>query len=97
MTNLLLVLSCIIFGFGLYLLVRKVLIPRYLLRRHRIAFDVDDNIAFYAVYNVCREVQLGAVYDEVDDNVSIVRFVVPIWKEKKVLGALRAIENVEVY
>lgn len=97
MTDILLFVAISIFAVGLFKLTVSFITPRYFLRRHKLAFDVSDKKAFYAVYQICKDHHVPATYDETDDEVSLVRFIVPAWKEKKVLGAFRAIENVEVY
>lgn len=97
MTNILLFIAISIFAIGLCLSLLLVIVPRYFLRKHRISFDTTDKKSFYTVYNVCKKFHVAATYDELEYDVSLVRFVVPVWKEKKVLGAFRAIESVEVY
>lgn len=97
MTDILLFIVISLFAVGLFKLTVSFIIPRYFLRRHKLAFDVPDDKAFYEVYQTCKDYRVAATYDETDDEVSIVRFVVPSWREKRILGAFRAIENVEVY
>lgn len=97
MTDILLFTTIILFILGLFKLTVNLIIPRYFLRRHKLAFDVPDNNAFYKIYQICKDYHVAATYDETDNEVSIVFFILPIWKEKKVLTAFRAIENVEVY
>lgn len=97
MIDVMLFIAISLFAVGLFKLTVSFIIPRYFLCRHKIAFDVPDDKAFYAVYQTCKDLHVAATYDETDNDVSIVKFIVPIWREKKVLGAFRSIENVEVY
>lgn len=97
MTNVILFIAIATFVIGVFELAANFIIPRYFLHRHKLAFDVPDDKAFRAVYQTCKDYHIAATYEETDDEISIVRFIVPIWKEKKVLKAFRAIENVEAY
>lgn len=97
MANVILFIAIILFTIGVFKLITNFIIPRYFLHRHKLAFDVPDDKTFRAVYQTCKDYRVAATYDETDDEISIVRFIVPVWKEKKVLKAFRSIENVEVY